>query len=165
MFDGQCIATVDLPGYEIVAIQTGQHISGAGRIWSSEFALTEPQAILESFQAEYAAATAGTPLSRGVFDVYRDGDRLSYIKESCRAMDTQARFYLHLIPQDVHDLPSDRRRHGFDNLNFDFANQGTMFDGKCLATVMLPDYGIATIQTGQFTPGGSRIWQAEFPYR
>ena len=165
MFDGRCIATVDLPGYEIVTIQTGQHISGAGRVWSSEFALTEPKAVLESFQAEYAAATAGTPLSRGVFDVYRDGDRLTYIKESCRAMDTQPRFYLHLIPRDVNDLPSGRQRHGFDNLNFDFAQQGTLFDGKCLATVELPDYEIATVQTGQFTPGGSRIWQAEFPYR
>ena len=165
MFDGRCIATVDLPSYEIAAIQTGQHISGAGRVWSSEFALTEPQAILESFQAEYAAATAGTPLSRGVFDVYRDGDWLVYIKESCRAMDTQPRFYLHLIPRDVNDLSSGRQRHGFDNLNFDFANQGARFDGKCLATVELPGYEIATIQTGQFTANGSRIWQAEFPYR
>ena len=165
MFDGQCIATVDLPGYEIAAIQTGQHISGAGKVWSSEFALSKPKAVLESFQAEYAAAAAGTPLSRDVFDVYRDGDRLVYIKESCRAMDTQPRFYLHLIPRDVNDLPPGRRQHGFDNLNFDFANQGAMFDGKCLATVELPGYEIAAIQTGQFTPGGSRIWQAEFPYR
>ena len=164
MFDGKCLATINLPDYGIETIQTGQ-FTAAGRIWSSEFAINIPQAILESRRAEYAAGTAGTPLSRGVFDVYRDGDRLVYIKENCRAMDTQARFYLHLIPRDVNDLPSGRQRHGFDNLNFGFVDQGTLFDGKCLATVELPRYEIAAIQTGQFNPDGSRIWQAEFPYR
>ena len=27
----------------------------------------------------------------------------------------------------------------------------------------LPDYPIARIRTGQFTPEGDRIWEAEFP--
>ena len=165
MFDGKCLATINLPNYGITTVKTGQFTPAGGIIWRSEFALTEPQAVIESRRGEYAAATAGTPLTRGVFDVYRHGNRLTYIKESCRAMDAQARFYLHLIPRDVNDLPSGRQQYGFDNLNFDFAQQGTLFDGKCLATVELPDYEIAAIQTGQFTADGSRIWQAEFPYR
>ena len=165
LFDGKCMATVELPHYNIATVKTGQFTSGGGNVWAVEFALDVPQAVIESRRAEYAAVTAGTPLIRNVFDVYRNGNRLTYVKENCRAMDTQARFYLHLISQDVHDLPPDRQQHGFDNLNFDFVEQGAMFDGKCLATVELPDYEIATIQTGQFTPDGSRIWQAEFPYR
>ena len=165
LFDGKCLATVELPGYNIATIKTGQFTSGGGKVWAVEFALDVPQAVIESRRGEYAAATAGTPLSRGVFDIYRNGNRLTYIKENCRAADTQLRFYLHLIPRNVNDLPAGRRRHGFDNLNFDFLEQGTLFDGKCLATVNLPDYEIATIQTGQYIPGGSRIWQAEFPYR
>ncbi len=165
LFDGKCLATVDLPDYNIATIKTGQFTSGGGRVWSVEFALDVPKAVIESRRGEYAAATAGTPLSRGVFDLYGDGNRLTYIKESCQPTDTQSRFYLHLIPQNIQDLPSDRRQHGFDNLNFDFVQQGTLFDGKCLATVELPDYEIATIQTGQYIPSESRIWQAEFPYR
>ena len=165
LFDGKCMATVELPGYNIATIKTGQFTSGGGKVWSVEFALDVPNAVLESRRAEYAAVTAGTPLTRGVFDIYRDGNRLTYIKESCRPADTQPRFYLHLIPQNVNDLPPDRRQHGFGNLNFDFVQQGTLFDGKCLATVELPDYEIAAIQTGQYIPGESRIWQTEFPYR
>ena len=169
LFDGKCLATVELPDYNIATIKTGQFTSGGGKVWAKvwavEFALDAPKAVIESRRGEYAAATAGTPLTRGVFDVYRNGNRLTYIKENCRAMDTQARFYLHLIPQNVNDLPPDRWQHGFDNLNFGFVEQGTLFDGKCLATINLPDYAIATIQTGQYIPGESRIWQAEFPYR
>ncbi len=165
MFDGKCLATIKLPNYNIATVKTGQFTPGLKRIWSVEFALDVPQAVIESRRAEYAAVTAGMPLSRGVFDIYRHGDRLTYVKENCRPADMQPRFYLHLIPQNVTDLPPNRRQHGFDNLNFDFANQGTLFDGKCLATVELPDYEIAAIQIGQFTPDGSRIWQAEFPYR
>ena len=165
IFEGQCIAVVSLPGYNIATIQTGQFTPGPKKVWSVEFALDVPKAVIESRRREYAAAAAGTPLSRGVFDVYRDGDRLVYIKENCRPTDTQPRFYLHIIPQNISDLPSGRQEHGFDNLNFDFVQQGTLFDGKCLATVELPGYAIAAIQTGQYIPGESRIWQAELPYR
>ena len=165
LFDGKCLATVELPHYNIATVKTGQFTSGGGNVWGVEFALDVPNAVLESRRAEYAAVTAGTPLTSGVFDIYRDGNRLTYIKEICRPADTQPRFYLHLIPRNVNDLPLDRRQHGFDNLNFDFVDQGTLFDGKCLATVELPDYEIAAIQTGQYIPGESRIWQAEFPYR
>ena len=165
LFDGKCMATVELPGYNIATVKTGQFTSGGGKVWAVEFALDVPQAVIESRRGEYAAAMAGTPLIRGVFDVYRNGNRLIYIKENCQPADTQPRFYLHLIPRNVNDLPSGRGQHGFDNLNFDFLEQGTLFDGKCLATVELPDYEIAAIQTGQYIPGGSRIWQAEFPYR
>ena len=165
LFDGKCLATVELPGYNIATVKTGQFTPGGGKVWSTEFALDVPQAVIESRRAEYAAATAGTPLTRGVFDIYRRENQLIYIKENCQPVDTQPRFYLHLIPRNVNDLPSGRRQHGFDNLNFDFLEQGTLFDGKCLATVELPGYEIAAIQTGQYIPGESRIWQAEFPYR
>ena len=36
MFDGKCLATVDLPGYAIAGIRTGQYIGGQGEIWSVE---------------------------------------------------------------------------------------------------------------------------------
>ena len=37
-----------------------------------------------------------------------------------------------------------------------------MFDGKCLAEVPLPEYGISEIRTGQFTGEGRRIREGSF---
>ena len=34
---GICVATLDLPGYPIERIRTGQFISGEGRVWGVEF--------------------------------------------------------------------------------------------------------------------------------
>ena len=35
-FDGECVAVVPLPGYEIAEIRTGQYEAGAGEVWSAE---------------------------------------------------------------------------------------------------------------------------------
>ena len=37
-FDGRCAAQVALPDYPIASVRTGQYVSGAGEIWSVEFA-------------------------------------------------------------------------------------------------------------------------------
>ena len=89
---------------------------------------------------------------------------MTYFKASCSEADTQPRFFLHVIPLDQNDLPRDRRQHGFDNLDFAFDHRGLIFDGKCLATVPLPDYPIDKISTGQFADD-ARIWNLEFPVR
>ena len=55
------------------------------------------------------------------------------------------------------------RQYGFDKLDFEF--DGVMYDGKCFATVPLPEYAIAEIRTGQFVPtdnGLDRLWEAAF---
>ena len=159
LFEGNCIAAVRLPDYGIAGIETGQFIPGQGQIWSGRIDL-----LLESLRAKYPEITTGTPLARGVFDLYRNGNDLAYVKESCQPADTEARFFLHVIPEDVADLPLAGREHGFDNLNFDFGQRGRRFGGRCMATVQLPDYGIASIETGQFAPGKGRIWEAETPW-
>ena len=74
---------------------------------------------------------------------------------------TEARFFLHIVPDRADDLPEARRGHGFDNLDFDFFPNGVLFDGRCAARVALPDYAITSIQTRQFTRGVGAIWSAE----
>ena len=37
------------------------------------------------------------------------------------------------------------------------------FGGQCIMEQPLPDYPVARIRTGQFTPEGDQIWMAEFP--
>ena len=113
-------------------------------------------------QSAYEALVSGEPAVRSDVDVYLHEDTLVYVKEPCVRADTEAKFFLHLIPADVADLPDYRKQYGFDNLDFHFRTRGGMFDGKCLAKVPLPGYGISEIRTGQFVPGEGQVWKEEF---
>ena len=105
------------------------------------------------------------------FDVYdvaasdsaiSDGRRmLVYVKEPCSEEDARARFFLHLIPADEGDLPEERRRYGFDNLDFSFEDRGNRIGERCVALRHLPDYPVAAVRAGQFA-GQERVWEEEF---
>ena len=151
--DGECLAAVPLPEYPIAAIHTGQE----GRWEVRLYPPAEPAYLRET----YAALAGVKPAARGVFDLYRQGNRLVYLRESCVAADTAANFFLHIIPQDIADLPAERQAAGFANRDFVFARRGGPFDGKCLATVLLPDYPIAAIRTGQYLAGRGELWGVE----
>ena len=74
----------------------------------------------------------------------------------------RGRFFLSVHPANVADLPPASREVGHESLNFTFAPPaGVVFNGKCMATRRLPDYDIARIETGQWIPGGERVWDAE----
>lgn len=117
--------------------------------------------IIDTLRAFREQAIAGTPVARSTFDVYLLDDDLVYVREQCAPADTDAWFFLHLTPVDADDLPGERREHGFDNLDFRFGMRGARFDGRCVASVRLPDYAIAGIRTGQYAAGG-QIWRVEF---
>ena len=110
-------------------------------------------------------ATAGEPLARTRFDLYRSGGRLLYVREDCRPDDLEGPFFLHLEPEDEGALPPYRRPHRFDNLDFGFRDRllegpddrpdegpydGEPWSGRCVAAVRLPDYPIRSLSTGQF---------------
>ena len=104
------------------------------------------------------------PVIRSDFDVYLSGNTLVYVRETCERGDTEARFFLHLWPVDGDNLPGDRRRLGFDNLDFDFVGRGAVFDGRCVAMAVLPGYDIARIGTGQYVRAGGgykQLWEGE----
>ena len=99
------------------------------------------------------------------------GDALLYFRRECPAamgLGGQPSFFLHVHPVDASDLPAFRRRHGFENRDFSHL----LFwrrDGQCYAVRPLPDYGIASIHTGQFRSrrarGGTRydhVWAGSF---
>ena len=150
---GECIAVVFLPDYPIAAIRTGQ----AGR-WETNL---YPPADPNDLRAAYAALSAIQPAAQADFDLYRQDNRLIYLRETCADADMAAGFFLHILPVDVADLPADSQAAGFANLDFAFARWGGSFDGKCLATVPLPDYPIKAIRTGQHIPGSGEVWAAE----
>ena len=121
------------------------------------------------YLAAYESIAAGEPAARSDFDLYLGENTLTYLKSPCGAPDTQAPFFLHVVPEDVEDLPAHRRQYGFDNLDFHYDGYGSMpalvFGGRCMVERRLPEYPIASIRTGQYTPGEGQIWKAEFPVR
>ena len=157
-FDGKCLAAVPLPNYPIQEMRTGQHIPGqADPLWSVQL-IAAPD--FDQLRETYAARSAVRPAVRDYFDLYRLDNQLIYLRETCAATDTAANFFLHIIPENVADLPENRREYGFAQSGFDFARQGGHFDGKCLAAVPLPEYPIKAMRTGQHIPGQGDLWSA-----
>ena len=105
-----------------------------------------------------------SPSATAAYSVYIRDEALYYVKQPCAAADTEGRFFLALYPEDAADLPAERRRHGFDNLDFDFHNYGMRVDDKCIVRRALPGYAVERVHTGQFVLDGSAIWEAEFPF-
>ena len=146
--DDKCIAQVVIPASDIDSIRTGQWAQDKGVAWEATYPLsTEDKA---AALLRVMAGSVSEPIIDSVFDVYPHRDKLIYLKEPCTSADTQDPFYLHLIPADEHDLPDDHRADGFDRYDFVFSHYGTHFEGKCMASVPLPQYEIARIRTGQY---------------
>ena len=99
------------------------------------------------------------------FRVYRrEGNRLLYVKDNCVAADLENPFFLHIFPEDLADLPADRREHGFENYDFEpYAWGGGIINGQCLAERQLRAYPIAAIRTGQFNAAGE-IWSGYYSF-
>ena len=116
---------------------------------------------VQELEARLAAAA---PAASGPFDLHLDGRRLVYRRQPCALEDAENIFFLHLYPANPGHLPEERREHGFDNRDFRFVEWGALPDGKCLASMPLPEYPIARIHTGQYVvESGERLWEAEFP--
>ena len=160
-FDGKCIHRLPLPDYPIARIRTGQTAAAPGGEWRADIDLAAHAAA----RAVYDSITAGDygqPAAQSDFDVYLRGNALTYLKEPCSSGDADARFFLHIFPADLADLPTDGRERGFANLDFQFADRGGYAGDKCVATRDLPDYAIERIRTGQFVSGEGQLWSVEF---
>ena len=158
LFDGKCAAIADLPAYPIERIRAGQ-FDDAGVLWSAFFVLDDAP-----YRSAFAEAALSEPVARRHFDLYLGDNKLLFIREPCAPSDADARFFLHVHPVDGGDLPRERRRHGFDNLDFRFDERGVRFDGKCAAIADLPAYPIERIRAGQIG-GGGEIWEASIALR
>ena len=115
----------------------------------------------------YNDVTAEAPSAVSDYDLYLHPQdyALYYAKRPCAAADTEARFFLHIHPEDAGDLPAHRRRHGFDNLDFEFSEHGFMMGDRCIIWRELPEYPIERIHAGQFiNPDGPVVWEAELPF-
>ena len=98
------------------------------------------------------------------YDVYVKGNVLLYVKEPCNQSDIDRQFFLHVYPADVNDLSDHRRQHGFSNRDFRFEEHGWRSGDQCLAARRLPTYAIRHVETGQYGPGGGRLWAGSIPF-
>ena len=77
-----------------------------------------------------------------------------------------ATFFLHvLVPVDTNDLPDHRRQvWGRQPWTFGFEEHGWRSGNQCLAARRLPTYAIRHVETGQYGPGGRRLWEGSIPF-
>lgn len=172
----ECLALFPLDPGSVSLLVTGQRAEGAG-LWRAALRIGPeglpmggalPAADLR------ALAGLGEPAERSVFDLFFDGTTITYFKEPCAAADTEARFFLHFVPEDPADLPGSAGSGNpeassgtvrFENRDFVFPEYGLRLDGQCLARVPAPEYAIERLVTGQFVSGGGRLWEATLPPR
>lgn len=114
-----------------------------------------------SYEAKYASVVASEPIARADFDIYlRDGE-LVLLKAPCVEADTHGIFVVHVLPEEPDSLPDYAKAAGFENRDFVFVERGVTFDGKCMASIPLPEYPIAAIATGRYVPGGLAAWRSD----
>ena len=163
--DGSCLAVIRLPDYPIAHIMVGQGYADDIRqaIWEEWYSFQSPG--LDASIAAIRQDPQATAL-RSVFEVFLergddDRQRLLYYKPDCSRREYETRFFLHIYPVATDSLPPERRGIGFANQDFYLPHGGGWPGGNCLAVVPLPDYPIAEIRTGQWTPEQGQLWAVE----
>ena len=156
-WNGECPSAVRDPDVEVDWIKVGHHIhTPEGKVWSDVFPKD-----LNLYREAYASVVADPPTVRSDWNVHLYDDGVTYIRDRCTAEDVENHFFLHVIPEDVKDLPEVRHDNGFESITFNVPSRGAMFDGKCLVSVDLPDYDISSISTGQFGDD-VQIWKIDY---
>ena len=145
-YGGACMATAELPDYEVRSVRTGQY-DATGHLWDEEFALGA-----EAWLARFEAVSASKPTLRARgFGLHLDGGgALTFVREACDASDVADRFFVH-----VYDFGGAR-----ENLDFWFRERGLRHGDRCMASVALPEYAVARVVTGQYDASG-HLWEAE----
>ena len=155
-FDDKCLLEAPLPNYRVGAARASQYAPDGAMLWRVHFHLD-----MDGLRRAAQAALATQPVARAGYDVYRAGKTLLYYRAGCAGAERTAKFFLHVVPRATGDLRRERRRQGFDNLDFRLEERGAWFDGNCVARVTLPDYRVARVRTGQFESGVGELWRVE----
>ena len=139
-----------------------------GRFYNNTLVVLRPldsarmtPAAIAAYQEIYRQALAAAPIIRADYNVYRQGQRLVFIKENCPRDGGDAWFDAKLFPADPEMLPPDFR----DSRAYAaFANNRVRLDNLCLAVIQLPadaagDIILRQRQVGTYGPAGAPVWE------
>ena len=168
MADSLCVALARLPAdYPVARIRVGQFTPDVRVHWEATAELDTWSIYDARAYVRRLRERAGEPIIRSDWTVHRNGRRLTYIKEQCTPADATAPLRLEIIPAaaDTAGVAAWWRPHQSDAPSFSIAGDGAMADGVCAALVLLPDYPVAALRTGQYDAGqydtdGGAIWAA-----
>ena len=105
------------------------------------------------------------PMIQSDFDVYlTDDKKLVYVSDRCDGSESRSVFlgapiFLTVYPVDVEDVSDPSQGYEFDS--FSYIDHFVMDTKRHVVIIDLPDYDIASINTGQYTDE-SRIWASRF---
>ena len=101
----------------------------------------------DDLRAVYESTLSREPILDAAFDAYRLDDAVALVMEPCApAFIERVEATLRVSPVDIEDLPPWREGRRFEPRRFHHAEYGALFDGKCIASLPLPDYPIADIE-------------------
>ena len=124
-------------------------------------AITYPPGDRDNDSTLVSAILQGSELiASSTFDIYSDGSRLIYVSTLCHEAELKDPFFMHIFPTDPADISKDRKTSNFNNYDFKFNREGFSFGERCAVIRNLPTYDIELIKTGQFTSGGTVLWEA-----
>ncbi len=114
-----------------------------------------------AYREIYRQALAGEPIIRADYQVYRNGNRLTFVKENCSPEEPDAWFGARLFPHSLETLPPSQWRRGS---YVPFGSHGVRLGQLCLAIIQLPDYAQGDLiltrrNLGNFRPKGLPVWE------
>ena len=139
-----------------------------GRFYNNTLVVLRPldsarmtPAALAAYQEIYRQAVADAPIIRADYNVYRQGQRLVFVKENCPRDGGDAWFDVKLFPADPANLPPNS---GDSRAYAAFANNRVRLDNLCLAVIQLPDGATGDLilrqrQVGNYGPAGAPVWE------
>ena len=107
------------------------------------------------------SALSGDPVARSFFTIYLHESMVIFVREDCSPEQLAARFFFDVYPVVPARLPGWRKPFGFERIGVHPGKDVIDVGGRCAWAVLLPDYPIASIRTGQYDETGER-WVVEF---
>ena len=103
------------------------------------------------YDESYDDPALGAPIIASDWNVYWKDGRLIYVSEDCA--NRKAPFFLSLTSPEAGEPSEHGERHAFDGTEFYLRDIARRTDRKCVGVLDLPEYGFASVRTGQLREG------------
>ena len=156
-----------LPQPELSQPDTAFNLAYRHRLYNNTLLAVRPltaarmtDSAIASYRELYRQAAVGEPIIRADYKVYRNGHRLTFIKENCSPEEPDAWFGARLFPHSLATLPPHWYRRGS---YIPFGSHGVRLGQLCLGFIQLPDFAQGDLilmqrQLGNFRPKGLPLW-------